>query len=541
MNISHPVRVLIAAAVAAVALLAGGRPVAAHEFGSFAIDRYAAILVSPDGVELDYVIGFAETPTQADGDRVEADPAAFCQEMIASVEFTIDGAPVDLGETTATTLRQDGDGGLTVLRTECNWTAALDLSEGSHAVVFDDDNYRERVGWREVVVVGDRMEISGDVSSETATGRLTDFPDPEDNPDTSTARFTAAASADAEPGELDSSVPGDDDGGGDAFSDLIADADGGIWAMTLSLGFAGFLGALHSLAPGHGKTVIGAYLVGTRGTKFQAFILAVAVALSHTLGVLILGIITYAAGAAFAPERVYPWLQGLSALIVLGIGIWLVVTAWRDYQARIAGRAAPEHRHLHDHGVHDHAHGTAALEELHGLPEHALGRAAVATVATGSAVVVEPDLLPHHHDHGDHGHDHGDGWHRHGIFPHTHKFDLDELDLQGKVSWKTLAMLGLSGGLVPSTSAIIVLLGAIQLNRLAFGGLLILSFGIGMAIALISVGLGMVALRDKAFGAMDGNQIIATARRVIVPLAATAVLCIGVFLVIRAWVEIADL
>ena len=73
--------------------------------------------------------------------------------------------------------------------------------------------------------------------------------------------------------------------------------------MVVALGFAAFLGALHSLAPGHGKTVIGAYLVGTRGTKVQALVLAIAVALSHTLGVLILGIITYAAGAASPPNR----------------------------------------------------------------------------------------------------------------------------------------------------------------------------------------------------------------------------------------------
>ena len=145
----------------------------------------------------------------------------------------------------------------------------------------------------------------------------------------------------------------------------------------------------------------------------------------------------------------------------------------------------------------------------------------------------------HDHDHPhDHDHDHGDGWHRHGIFPHTHKFDLDDMDLTGKVSWKTLAMLGLSGGLVPSTSAIIVLLGAIELNRLTFGGLLILAFGIGMAIALVSVGLGMVALRDRAFGAMDGNSIVRTARIWVVPIAAVAVLLIGVFLLIRAAIEI---
>ena len=148
------------------------------------------------------------------------------------------------------------------------------------------------------------------------------------------------------------------------------------------------------------------------------------------------------------------------------------------------------------------------------------------------------DLVDHSHDHHshdhDHDHDHGSGWHRHGIFPHTHKFDLDEMDLQGKVSWKTLALLGLTGGLVPSTAAIIVLLGAIQLNRIAFGGILILSFGIGMAIALVSVGLGMVALRDRVFGAMDGNEMIRRARIIVVPLAAVTVFCVGIFLVIRA-------
>ena len=86
-----------------------------------------------------------------------------------------------------------------------------------------------------------------------------------------------------------------------------------------------------------------------------------------------------------------------------------------------------------------------------------------------------------------------------------------------------------------------MLLGAIQLNRIAFGGLLILAFGIGMAIALVSVGLGMVAVRDKAFGAMDGNSIIRTARVWVVPIAAFAILAIGVFLTIRAVININDI
>ncbi len=86
-----------------------------------------------------------------------------------------------------------------------------------------------------------------------------------------------------------------------------------------------------------------------------------------------------------------------------------------------------------------------------------------------------------------------------------------------------------------------MLLGAIQLNRIAFGGVLILAFGLGMAIALVSVGLGMVALRDRAFGAMEGNHIIDTARAVVVPAAAIAVLLIGSFLLVRAGINLSDL
>ncbi|MEM8902378.1 MAG: hypothetical protein AAGF02_01635 [Actinomycetota bacterium] len=575
-------RGLLFTAVAAIVVLGMPSPASAHEFGPFAIDRYVGILASPDGLQIDYVLDLAETPTQADGDRIEADPASHCSTLLESMEVLVDGVVPDLVGPTASVLRQDGDGGLTTLRVECGWTASLPASPGERSIVFEDGNFTERVGWREIVVVGDRTEVIGDVSSSSITQRLTDFPDPDENPRTEAVAFDVFASDEVGPAELDDSVPGDDDGGGDAFSDLIADADGGLGSMLVALGFAALLGALHSLAPGHGKSVIGAYLVGTRGTKIQALILAVAVALSHTFGVLVLGIITYLAGAAFAPENVYPWLQGLSAVIVLGIGIWLVVMAVREYSARRAELEAGhahahhghrDHDHSHDHGHshdHDHEHGHAHDHHDHSH-DHDLLEASGAAVAVAAPHTHghshghhdhahgdhhghshghgdhshdhgdhSYDHGDHSHDHGDHSHDHGAGWHRHGIFPHTHKYDLDELDLSGKVSWKTLALLGLSGGLVPSTSAIIVLLGAIQLNRIAFGGLLILAFGTGMAIALVSVGLGMVALRDRVFGAMDGNEIIATARQVIVPLAAVAVLAVGIFLVVRAGIVISD-
>ncbi len=474
----------IALLCAALVTVGFPSPATAHDYGPFAIDRYAGILVSPDGIVVDYVVDLAETPTQAEGDTVEADPAAWCAERLVDITVTVDGAPVTLHAVSAVADRRPGDGGLTTMRVECGWSAPIDPADSRRRMVVTDRNDTGRVGWREIVVVGNLVAIEGDVTDETITARLTDFPDADQNTRTTEVAFDFVASDEVGPGELDDTRPDDDDDDRDLLGGLITDADTG-WSMALALGIAAVLGSLHALAPGHGKTVIGAYLVGTRGTKIQALVLAIAVALSHTLGVLVLGIITVAAGAAFAPENVYPWLQALSATIVLGIGVWLVWSAWREFRERRLPLAGKGHTHDREH----------------------------------------------HHDH-----DTGTAWHRHGIFPHTHRFDIDEMDLHGKISWKTLALLGLTGGLVPSTAAIIVLLGAIQLNRLAFGGLLILAFGIGMSIALVSVGLGMVALRDRVFGAMDGNEMIRRARVLIVPVAAAAVLAIGIFLVTRAFV-----
>jgi len=548
---SSPLRRGLFATVLVTLFVALGLPgsASAHEFGPFAIDRYLAVLVSPEQLTVDYVFDLAETPTQADGDSIEADPATWCSDRLDDVTFTLDGSSVAVTAGGATAVRSEGDGGLTTLRIECAATVALASTSTVQTLEIDDANFSERVGWREIVVVGDRVAVTGDVSSESITTRLTDFPDADDNPRTRNATFDFVASDDVGSAELDDSVPDEDDGGGasDPFTRLISEAESG-GAMIVALGIAAFLGALHSLAPGHGKTVIGAYLVGTKGTKKQALVLAIAVAMSHTLGVLILGIITYAAGAAFAPENVYPWLQGLSAVIVLGIGVWLVWTAWNEYQHR-RGHAAPDHdEHSHDHGDshddpdhshgdhghshddhghshddhdHDHDHDHSHDDHGHSHDDHGHSH----------------DDHDHSHDDHDHGHSHARGadWHRHGIFPHTHKYDLDTMDLSGKVSWKTLALLGLTGGLVPSTAAIIVLLGAIQLNRIAFGGVLIFAFGLGMAIALVSVGLGMVVLRDRVFGAMEGNDLIRKARIAIVPLAAVAVFAIGIFLVLRAF------
>jgi ABC-type nickel/cobalt efflux system permease component RcnA len=162
-----------------------------------------------------------------------------------------------------------------------------------------------------------------------------------------------------------------------------------------------------------------AYLVGNRGTARQAAGLGLVVAVSHTVGVAALGLVTLVATSSFQPERVYPYLSTVSGLIVLTIGIGLI--------ARTIRRTRHDHAHKAGH-EHDHHHH-------------------------------------HHHD----------------------------PELSTKLGWKTLTALGLSGGLVPSASAVVLLLGAVHLGRVEFGMALIAAFGVGMAVTMVAVGLGLVA------------------------------------------------
>ncbi len=97
----------------------------------------------------------------------------------------------------------------------------------------------------------------------------------------------------------------------------------GMWFLLTAALVAIALGALHALEPGHGKTVVAAYLVGSRGTARHALMLAATVTASHTAGVYVLGALTLYASRWIIPERIYPWLGGVSGMIVAGLGIAL--------------------------------------------------------------------------------------------------------------------------------------------------------------------------------------------------------------------------
>ncbi len=206
---------------------------------------------------------------------------------------------------------------------------------------------------------------------------------------------------------------------------LISGAVGLGGSLIVALIGAFFWGAMHAMSPGHGKTIVGAYLMGSKVTAQHALFLGLTTTLTHTIGVFILGLATLFASQFILPERVLPWLSILSGLTVLAIGLNLFVSRLRN-QSR-------EHHHHHHHDGEHHHH--------------------------------------HHHD-GEHHHHH--------------------LPSNTPVTWRNLLALGISGGLVPCPSALVLLLSAIAIGRVGFGLSLVVAFSLGLAAVLTGLGLLLI-------------------------------------------------
>jgi len=243
----------------------------------------------------------------------------------------------------------------------------------------------------------------------------------------------------------------------DRLSDLITTTPSRPRLLLFAALVAATLGAFHALEPGHGKTVVAAYLVGSRGTARHAMLLGLIVTASHTAGVFLLGAVTLYASRYVVPDRLYPWLGALSGLVIAVLGVYL-------FLSRYAG-ARHTHEHAHDHG-HPHSHDPV-------------------------------------HSHADQDH-HGDGRHHHG----RHR-QHDHRPAGGTVSFRQLLALGVTGGIVPCPAALVVLLSAIALRRVGFGLFLIVAFSVGLAAVLIVIGLLMVHAR-RLMARVEGTGPVIT-------------------------------
>ena len=454
---------------------------AAHPLGNFTVNLYASIQLTPGEIRVEYVVDMAEIPTvqvtpeiDVDGDGVvsDAEGVAWASRtapgLASNLELGIDGEAITLEVVSATARLRPGQGGLEILRLEATF-AGPSVAEGE--LTFSDGNFAGRVGWREVTAVGaDGTAISeSSVPARSITNGLLAYPQdllssPLDvrHATVSFAPGTGArASGDAPEGPT---VDRPDLTGG-AFAGLLG-RTGPLMLVALLLAF-GF-GALHAIGPGHGKTLMAAYLVGAGGRARQAVAVGGAVAVMHTASVLALGFVVLTATEVFAPERVYPWLGLGSGLIALGLGAALLVSmlgAW-------GGTAS-----AHDHRGRD---------------------------------------LGHEHDRHGHGHRH----------PHSAP-DAPVLSRRG------LFALAVAGGILPSPTALVVLLAAVALDRVGYGLGLIVAFSLGLAAALVAVGLVALRARDAVSRRMSSRFA-----RVVPVASASAIATLGLVLTVRGFEQI---
>jgi ABC-type nickel/cobalt efflux system permease component RcnA len=408
--------------------------VQAHPLGNFTINHFVRIGVGAGLVQVRYVVDFAEVPafqesqkidSNSDGLLSEAERNAYLErvtpDFIAGLKLSADGAPIQLRTKDKTISQQPGAAGLLTMRIVYDLEGDFTASNAMARFRIENSNLAERAGWRELVVA---PAAGVTVFDSTAYGNgLTDELKsyPKEVEDGIVAPLNERIGEwSATPGAVPENARPLTMRDGrpvvvarDRFAELITAPNLTPGVILLGLLLAFIWGGAHALTPGHGKTVFGAYLVGSRGTARHAAFLGLTVTITHTLGVFALGLVTLFASKYILPEKLYPALSFVSGALVLAIGLNLFTKRLRGL---LGVRAHDHHHHSHDH----------------------------------------------HHDHDHH------------------------------LTWSNLLALGVSGGIMPCPSALVVMLGAISLNRIGYGMVLILVFSMGLASVLTAVGLAFV-------------------------------------------------
>jgi nickel/cobalt exporter len=507
---------LLTAAVTLCAAVATPRIALAHPMGNFSINHYTKIVAGARYVELDYIIDMAEIPTfqeTREGGLITkaGDPglapylARQADSLKNGLALDLDGQRLGLECVQRQAIFPPGAGGLPTMKMGFIYRAGLPHAIGAAplSLHYQDNNFAGRAGWKEIIAIPNQgAALTGSsVPTRDRSLELTNYPTdmlhsppqaleatvtfksaPLGNlagagsvPGTAGAGWLAARSASSASGvRLEANRQGTPR---NAFTDLIESNRVDLAFLFMAALIAAVLGGFHALEPGHGKTLVAAYLVGSRGTAGHAVLLGAIVTASHTISVYALGIITLYASRWIVPEQLYPWLGVGSGLLVAGLGFALFL---RRCRADSPEHGAEEHgddshhphqgRNAHDH-QYDHQHPQA---ENH---QH----------------------VHDHHHRRDHDHEHGHDYQAvHGAGPiHRHTWWGGHVREPSRgepvaISLKSLCALGITGGIVPCPAALVVLLGALAIHRVAFGLFLIVAFSAGLATVLIGFGLAMV-------------------------------------------------
>ena len=460
-------RALALAGLAALVVLpvATAAPASAHPLGNFTVNHYDGLRVEASRIVDTAVVDWAEIPTTQLAPDVDADgdsrttpgeragyAARRCAEVAGALHLTVDGAPSAFRSERSSFEFRPGVAGLQTARLSCRLVADARLESGG-TVVFRDGFEPDRVGWREITATAEGVHLEGSpVPSRSVSDQLRRYPDdllasPLDVSEATLTVRPGAGRSTTGPGGITLAAPGLAERTvgrvTDRFNELVGREELTVGVGLLAVALSVLLGASHALLPGHGKTVMAAYLAGRQGSARDAVVVGATVTVTHTAGVLVLGV-GLSLSATLAGDAVLGWLGVVSGALVAVVGTGLLASALRGRH-----RAGPGHPAPHSHGGRGHTHG--------------------------------PGGVDHHHGPGD-GHDHH---HHHGQAPAR------------RVGRRGLVGMGVAGGLVPSPSALVVLLAAVALGRTAFGVLLVLAYGLGMAGTLTIAGLVLVRVRDR--------------------------------------------
>ena len=402
-------------------LLLPAQPASAHPLGNFTVNQYDGLTLRPDRIEVAAIVDAAELPTRQERPLVGSDPSAYaartCRTLAAGFEMRVGSDRLQWTVAASSFAYKPGTGGLDTSRLECSLRAPARLSSPT-TVTVANHYLTDRVGWRELTATGAGVRL---VDSPLPAGSVSDELRAYPADLLSSALDQTSATLRVAPGAGGSAGATVAPRGSDPLSRLAAVAERrfqllagghltplvGVLAVLLAV----LLGAGHAALPGHGKTVLAAYLAGRRGRPRDAVAVGALVTLTHTGAVLVVGLLL-SVSTALAGDRLLAYLSLASGVLIVAVGGWMLVKSLR-------------HAHAHRH---------------------------------------------HHHHHHDHDHAHG--------------------------TW-SLAGIGLAGGLVPSPSALVVLLGAIGLGRAGFGVLLVLAYGLGMAGTLVGAGLLLLAVQRR--------------------------------------------
>jgi nickel/cobalt transporter (NicO) family protein len=420
--------------VVAAALLAPAAA-SAHPLGNFTINRFSRVEVSGHRLYVRYVLDMAEIPTFQAG-RIDAH--AYARRIARNAKLEVAGKAAALVPLGTALAHPRGAAGLRTTRLEL--ILAGPKLNGQASISYRDNNYRDRIGWKEIVV-GNAQSTSDELRAypknllqspldiTSVKTQLAPTSGPDVPPALSSGKTLEAPDRVADAG----------------FSSLIGRHHLSALVILASLAAAFFWGMAHALSPGHGKTIVAAYLVGQRGTPWHAAALGAIVTATHTIGVFALGLVTLALSAFIVPEQLYPWLNLVSGVLVVAIGATV-------FRSRFRHRG-----HTHGHTHH------------------------------------------HHHEH-------------------------------EAPSRRSLVAVGVTGGLLPCPSALVVLLAAISLHRVAFGMLLIVAFSAGLALSITGIGLVAVFAKQVFKRASFEGRLV----RLLPAASALVILAAGLAMTVRA-------